>query len=143
MNHNEGTKSSAKVSVAVASSATHAHTIDTLGCDYASIDVVFSAFTASTSEYASVLKVREGDTSGGTFADVSGLAVTSAGAGAQSGDSGAVARFNVDMRGRKRYLRVIATPGNAATIASVARLSKAEDMPINATGAGVNDFVSG
>jgi hypothetical protein len=143
MNHNEGTKSSAKVSVAVASSATHSHTIDTLGCDYASIDVVFSTFTGSTSSYASVLKVRESDEANANFADVSGMAVTSAGAGAQSGDNGAVARFNVDMRGRKRYLRVVATPGAAATIASVARLSKVEDMPINATGAGVNDFISG
>lgn len=143
MNHNEGTKSSAKVSVAVASSATHAHTIDTFGCDYASIDVVFSTFSGSTSSYASILKVREGDTSGGTFTDVSGMSVASAGAGATTGDNGAVARFNVDMRGKKRYLRVVATPGNAATITSVARLSKAEDMPTDASSAGVNDFVSG
>ena len=45
------------------------------------------------------------------------------------------------MRGRKRYLTVVASPGNAATIATVARLGKMEDMPYTAAAAGVNDMV--
>ena len=138
MNHLEGTKTVAKVSVAVATSGTHSHEIDTLGADYASIDVVFSAFTAATSSYASVLKLQQSNTSGSGQADVSGFTIT-AGAGATTGSTGAVARFNVDMRGRSRFLTVVATPGNPATIATVARLSKMEDMPITAADMGVNN----
>ncbi len=140
MNHIEGTKTVAKVSVAVAANATHSHEIDTLGADYASIDVVFSAFTAATTSYASVLKLQQSDTAGSGQADVSGYTIT-AGGGATTGGTGAVARFNVDMRGKKRYLTVVATPGNPATISTVARLSKLEDMPITAAAMGVNDVV--
>ena len=140
MNHIEGTKTVAKVSVAVAANATHSHEIDTLGADYASIDVVFSAFTAATSSYASVLKVQQSDASGSGQADISGFSIT-AGAGSTTGGTGAVARFNVDLRGKKRYLTVVTSPGNPATIASVVRLSKLEDMPITAAAMGVNDVV--
>lgn len=140
MNHIEGTKTVAKVSVAVATNATHSHEIDTLGADYASIDVVFSQFSATTTSYASVLKVQQSDAAGSGQADLSGYTIT-AGAGSTTGGTGAVARFNVDLRGKKRYLTVVATPGNAATIASVARLSKLEDMPISAAAMGVNDVV--
>lgn len=140
MNHIEGTKTVAKVSVAVATNATHSHEIDTLGADYASIDVVFSQFSATTTSYASVLKVQQSDSAGSGQADLSGYTIT-AGSGSTTGGTGAVARFNVDLRGKKRYLTVVATPGNAATIASVARLSKLEDMPISAAAMGVNDVV--
>ena len=140
MNHLEGTKTVAKVSVAVAANATHSHEIDTYGADSASIDVVFSAFTAATSSYASVLKVQESNVSGSGQADVTGMSIT-ASAGATTGNAGAVARFNVDMRGRKRYLTVVVSPGNASTIATVARLGKLEDMPYTAAAAGVNDMV--
>ena len=140
MNHLEGTKTVAKVGVAVAANATHSHEIDTLGADYASIDVVFSAFTAATTSYASVLKLQQSNTSGSGQADVSGFSIT-AGAGSTTGGTGAVARFNVDLRGKQRYLTVVATPGNAATISTVARLGKQEDMPITAAAMGVNDVV--
>jgi hypothetical protein len=140
VNHLEGTKTVAKVGVAVAANATHSHEIDTLGADYASIDVVFSAFTAATTSYASVLKLQQSNTSGSGQADVSGFSIT-AGAGSTTGGTGAVARFNVDLRGKQRYLTVVATPGNAATISTVARLGKQEDMPITAAAMGVNDVV--
>jgi hypothetical protein len=140
VNHLEGTKTVAKVSVAVAANATHSHEIDTLGADYASIDVVFSAFTAATTSYASVLKLQQSNTSGSGQADVSGFTIT-AGAGSTTGGTGAVARFNVDLRGKSRYLTVVTTPGNAATIATVARLGKQEDMPITAADMGVNNVV--
>lgn len=142
MNYLEGTKTSAALTVGVTTGQTHSHVVDTYGADYASVDVVFSTFTAATSSYASVLKVQESDASGSGYADVPGMTV-SAGAGATTGSTGAVCRFNVDMRGRKRYLKVVATPGNPATVSSVARLSKCEDMPTSAASAGVNNFVSG
>jgi hypothetical protein len=156
MNHLEGTKTDAALTASVTAGQTHSHEIDTYGCNYASVDVVFSKFTAATSSYATVLKVQESDTSGSGHVDVPGMTVA-AGAGSTTGATGAVCRFNVDLRGRKRYLKVVATPGNSASITSVARLSKCEEMPtVAAQGdtvqqqgnsgpspAGVNNFVSG
>jgi len=54
-----------------------------------------------------------------------------------------VVRFNVDMRGRKRYLNVYATPNAASPVVSVARLGKPEESPVAASAAGVDVFVSG
>jgi hypothetical protein len=142
MNHASGNKSVTKAASSVAASATHSHEIDTLGFKYAAIDVVFSPFTAATASYASVLKVQESDASGSGQADVSGLSVT-AGAGSTTGASvGAVARFNIDLRGRKRYLTVVTSPGNTVAVVTNARLSKAESSPTDATTAGVNNYAS-
>jgi hypothetical protein len=98
MNHASGNKSVTKAAASVAASATHSHEIDCAGFKYASIDVVFSPFTAATAAYASVLKVQESDASGSGQADVTGLSVT-AGAGSTTGANvGAVARFKLIVR---------------------------------------------
>jgi hypothetical protein len=142
MNHHSGAKSVSKSTASVAASATFSHEIDCSGFKYASIDVVYSPFTAATTSYASVLKVQESDSSGSGQADVSGLSVT-AGAGSTTGAAvGAVARFNIDLRGRKRYLTVVTSPGNTVGVTSSARLAKAENHATDATGAGVNDYKS-
>jgi hypothetical protein len=142
MNHGSGNKSVTKAAASVAASATHSHEIDCAGFKYASIDVVFSPFTAVTAAYASVLKVQESDASGSGQADVSGLSVT-AGAGSTTGANvGAVARFNVDLRGRKRYLTVVTSPGNTVAVVTNARLSKGEQFAVTATEAGVNNIVN-
>jgi len=142
MNHLSGAKSVVKAASSVAASATHSHEIDTLGFKYASIDVIYSPFTAATTAYASVCKVQESDASGSGQADISGLSVT-AGAGSTTGAVvGAIARFNVDLRGRKRYLTVVTSPGNTVAVVTAGRLSKAESHATDATGANVNDFKS-
>jgi hypothetical protein len=141
MNHHSGARSVTKAAASVAANATHSHEIDTAGFRYASIDVIFSPFTAATSAYASVLKVQESDVSGSNQADVTGLSVT-AGAGSTTGNVGAVARFNVDLRGRKRFLTVVTSPGNTVAVATSARLSKAEQHATTATEAGVNNVAS-
>ena len=143
MNHHSGAKSVVKAAASVAASATHSHEIDTAGFKYASIDVVFSPFSAATSSYASVLKVQESDAAGSGQADVTGLSVT-AGAGATTGANvGAVARFNIDLRGRKRYLTVVTSPGNTVAVVTAARLAKAEQHAVTATESGVNNVVNG
>jgi hypothetical protein len=142
MNHASTNKSITKATASVAASATFSHEIDTLGFRYAAIDVVYSPFTAATTSYASVLKVQESDASGSGQADISGLSVT-AGAGSTTGANiGAVARFNVDLRGRKRYLTVVTSPGNTVAVVSNARLTKAEQGAYDATTANVNDYKS-
>ena len=140
--NNSGEKSVTKAAASVAANATHSHEIDTLGFKYATIDVVYSPFTAATAAYASVCKVQESDASGSGQTDVTGLAIT-AGAGATTGASvGAVARFNVDLRGRKRYLTVVTSPGNTVAVVTNARLSKAESHAVTATQSGVNNVAS-
>lgn len=145
MNHLEGTKSDAKITLAVASNATHSHEIDTLGYEYLSADVVISTYSTTVAAYANVLKLQQSDTAGSGQVDM-GLSVT---AGQVVGTSntkvGAIARFNVDLKAAKRYVTVVCTPGgtNTQAVASVARLARGNDMPINATAAGVNAFVSG
>lgn len=142
MNHASGNKSVVKAAASVAAAATHSHEIDTAGFKYASIDVVYSPFTAATASYASVLKVQESDTSGSGQADISGLSIT-AGAGSTTGaNAGAVARFNIDLRGRKRYLTVVTSPGNTVAVVTNARLSKGEQHAVSATDAGVNNIAS-
>lgn len=140
--NNSGDKSVTKAAASVAANATHSHEIDTAGYKYATIDVIYSPFTAATAAFASVCKVQESDTSGSGQADVTGLSIT-AGAGSTTGAAvGAVARFNVDLRGRKRYLTVTTSPGNTVAIVSNARLSKAEQAGVTASQVGVNNVAS-
>ena len=146
MNHHSGAKSVSKHSASVAASATYTHEIDTLGFKYASIDVMFSPFTASNVSIASVLRVGETDTTGGSLTNVSGLVggtdFTIAATGASTGNVGGIARFNVDLRGRKRYLTVVTTPSTTVAVVSSVRLSKGEQHAVTASESGVNVVAS-
>lgn len=147
MNHAAGTKSVSKFSASVAATATYTHTVDTLGYKYASIDVLFSPFTASNVSIASVLRVGDSDTAGGTPTNISGLVggtdFTIAATGASTGaDIGAVARFNVDLRGRRRYLTVTVSPSTTVAVITNARLSKGENHASSASEANVNNIAS-
>ena len=55
----------------------------------------------------------------------------------------AVVRFDVDLRGRRRYLRVQATGQATGSVYSVARLGKPEDGPDTAAEKGANAAVAG
>ena len=147
MNHLESTKTVAKLGTADTTTAqTFTSSIDTLGYDYASIDVVFEANAATTDAVATALKLGQGDTTA-AYTDIT--AFVGGGSGgftipttSLTGASNVV-RFNVDMRGKKRYLNVSATPVAASVVCAVARLGKAEVGPANASEAGVAAVVSG
>lgn len=140
MNHLESTKTAVKIASVATDGGSFSHEIDTYGADYVSVDVCYSTFTATSAAYSTLLKVQESNVSGSGQTDVPGLTVTAV-AGVTTGNH--VARFNVDMRGRKRYLTVVGNPAKPATVASVARLSKNEEEPYNAATAGVSNYVSG
>ena len=149
MNHASGTKSVCRVTTSVAASATFTHEIDTLGYKYATVDVIFSPYTASNVSLASVLRVGESDTaSAGTSATsitglVGGTDFTIAATGASTGANvGGVARFNVDLRGRRRYLTVVVSPSTTVAVISAARLSKGENHAVTTTEANVNTVAS-
>lgn len=149
MNHLESTKSNTKIGTGdTATNATHQHSIDTLGFDYVSIDVLFEPVAAAgtNSAVAIALKLQEGDTTA-SYSDIT--AFVGGGSGGFTIPTPAdtettnVVRFDVDMRGRKRYLNVYATPNAASVVASNARLGKPEVGPTTAAGKGVLGAVSG
>ena len=141
MNSLELTKTDAKIGTAdTATDATFTHSIDTLGFDYASVDVVFEAGTAPTPDLPLVLTVGQSDDNT-TFPNLTdfvgggpgGFTIPTTTSSTESN----VARFNLDLRGKGRYLKVSATPADDSVICSVARLGKADVGPTTATDKGV------
>lgn len=145
----ENSKSVTKIATAdLTTATTHQHSIDTLGFDHASIDVVFEPVAAAgtNSAVAIALKLQEGDTTS-SYSDIT--AFVGGGAGGftvptpgNTSDTNVV-RFDVDLRGKSRYLNVYATPQVASVIASNARLSRGEEGPKDATTKGVKAAVAG
>lgn len=143
MNQVSLSKSVTKSTASVANSATFTHNVDGLGFESAHFDVIYSPFTASAAAYALVLTLGESDSAGATNASTISAFTVTANAGATTGDNGAVARFNVDLRGRKRYLTVSTTPALTVAVTSSVRLSKAEDGAITAALTNVNSLKEG
>lgn len=122
------------------------NSIDTLGYDYVTIDVILGA----TDIALTALKVQEADADTG-YADVTGLVWgTSANiAGATSTlpsatDDNKVFKFEIDLRGRKRWLDVVATFGDGTVggyIAILAKLWRAKDGPITASERGCAEIL--
>jgi hypothetical protein len=144
MNHVAATKSVSKAEVSVALNATHSVEIDTLGFEYASIDVLFSPFTSATgpTTAANVLRVAQSDASGSGQVNVSGFVGGTdftVGAGVTATSSvGYAHRFDIDLRGKRRYLTVSATPASTCGVVTTCRLGKAEAGPMDASTKGVN-----
>ena len=142
MNHVAATKSVSKAETSVTLAATHSLEIDTLGFEYASIDVLFSPFTSATgpTTAANVLRVAQSDTSGSGQANllVAGTDFT-VGAGVTATSSvGYSHRFDLDLRGKRRYLTVYATPASTCGVVTSCRLGKGETGPMDATSKNVN-----
>jgi hypothetical protein len=149
MLHLAASKTVAKIGTGDTTTAqTATHTIDTLGYAYASIDVVFEPAAATTDAICTALKVEESDASASDYANVTALVGGGTGgftiptSGSKTADSNVV-RLNVDLRGKKRYLKVSYTPGVSATVAITGRLSRAEVSPATATEAGALAWVKG
>lgn len=149
MNHLEATKSVVGHTENLTAAQTHTLVIDRLGYEYVSLDVGQEPWTNAgyTSQAAfTVLKLSESDDNS-SYSDVT--AFVGGGTGgftiptptATAGD--VVVRMDVDCRGRKRYLKVTATPYTTGTVYTVARLGKGNDGPVSASAKGVNATVSG
>lgn len=118
--------------------------LDTKGFNHAEIFVAFGAMDIA----ASALKVQESDTVSDANTLASGADVTGLIVGTSANDTGSTStlpsetsdntifKFEVDLRGRKRYLDVALTggDGSAGTFAVVwANLFEADKPPISAT----------
>jgi hypothetical protein len=125
-------------------SKTAAHTatgsFDTKGFDFVVIDVCSTTSDAATNNF-SVLTLSEGDTTASYAAISTGDTDFTVASTATAADP-IVAQWRVDMRGRKRYLKVTASPLTTQTIWAHATMFRADDEPVTAAKAGAEVLVS-
>lgn len=101
--------------------------VDRKGFDYANVKLLLGA----TDVGLTVCKLQESDDNV-TFADVSGADFSVSGTLPASTDSNKVFEWDVDLRGRKRYLRPAITVGNGtsgAFLSVLVQLFRAEQTP--------------
>ena len=109
--------------------------IDTLGYDWLTLDVMMTTSNAVTNN-PSTLKLSESDDTVVTnFANISG-AVGDTDFTIPNADTSASAiyKFNVDLRGRKRYIKLSVTPLTTQGVHAIANLGLGDEAPVAATG---------
>jgi hypothetical protein len=112
--------------------------IDTAGYEYLEVFVYLGA----TDIAMTALKLQESDTDG-SYGDVTGLVYgTSAGISGTTStlpsatDDNKCFKFEVDLRGRKRYFDLVATCGDGTAgtfVTAFALLSRGSDHPVSAS----------
>lgn len=120
--------------------------IDTLGYDWLTLDV-YQATSNNTTNNLSTCKLSESDTTDATnFSDITKFVGDGTGGftiPAANTSDGQVYKFNVNLRGRKRYLKLTVTPVTTQIMGAFANLGIAEQAPVSATNAGVAALVEG
>jgi hypothetical protein len=121
--------------------------VDTLGFNYAT----FIFQLGATDIAMTALKVQESDTSGSGFADITGADMSSAtdidGAATalpSDADDNKFVVIQLDLRGRKRYLDLVATAGNGSTgtfASCVCVLTQADVAPESVSAANCDTLV--
>ena len=133
----------ALVAASVASNATGTADIDTLGYDYALISVKSNGLSTQSATFLA-LTLGEGDTTS-AYTNISGFVggtdFTLAVAPNTTNAVGAL--LGVDLRGRRRYLRLSVTPRTASTVSADVMLFRAKEVPVTAAAAGVGNLVYG
>ena len=119
--------------------ATATGSLDTLGYDYVVIDVMTTTSNNATNNL-SVLKLEEGDTTA-SYAAVSTGDTDFTIAAASTSEDQVVAQFRVDMRGRKRHLKLTASPLTTQTIWAHATMFRGDVEPVIAANANVGVLV--
>jgi hypothetical protein len=115
----------------VATNATATATVSCVGFDYAEVTLHLATQTAANVD--TTMTVTEGDSS--TFATHADLAMTTV---APDTSSAQVYKWFLDLRKRKKNLKITYPPVGAARVAAAdVRLSRAEQAPTTAAGRGV------
>ena len=142
MNYLENSKT--VVGDPAASAATTATlTLDTLGYDYASIEVIVAKSTTAANTAASILSVLTLSQGDAVTAGASVYTVAVPAASVAVTNQASVVRLDVDCRGKGRYLKVDATPATSLTTNIVARLGKGSNGPDTASEKNVLSAFSG
>ena len=118
-------------------------TLDTLGYDYASIEVVVAKSATAANTSASILNVLTLSQGDSTTAGSSVYTVAVPAASAAVTSQASVVRLDVDCRGKGRYLKIDATPATVLTTNIVARLGKGSNGPDTASEKNVLSAFSG
>lgn len=130
---------------AIATTATATARIDTLGFEYLSVDVVLDTTSAAT-DNPSVLKFTEGDDTNASTAitELTGDGASGFTIPDNSTSAATIARFRIDLRKRKRYLKLSVTPiaAGGQKIEALARLGRANEAPDTASEAGASAVVT-
>lgn len=120
--------------------------IDTLGYDWATIDVI-SATSNVVSNVPTVLKLQECDTTvASSFADIAAFATPAVIPNANTAATAILQnnfKFNVDCRARKRYLQVVFAPATTQVTTVVANLGRGEQAPVTAAKANAMLLIEG
>ena len=107
--------------------------LDTAGYDYCTIVVQAGSLGATMDE----LSLTDSDTAGSGHAAITGVTWTDP---VGTTDNGKVFAAFIDLRKRKRYLKLVADPGAGATlISAVGILTRAEVSPTSATERGLGE----
>lgn len=122
--------------------ATATGNCDTLGYGYATIDVRLATSNAATNNPTVFNLLESDDTVASNFATISGF-VGDTDWTIASGTSATSTKMNVDLRGRKRYLRLAISPLTTQVITAIANLSKGNPSAVGTTAAGVDALVAG
>lgn len=126
--------------------ATASGIIDTLGFDWATIDVI-AATADVVSNKPTVLKLQESDDTNATnFADITAFATPAAIPNANTAATAVLQnnyKFNVDCRVRKRYLQPVYSPQTTQVVTIIANLGRAEQAPVTAAKANAMTLVEG
>ncbi len=120
----------------IATSATTTAQIDTLGYDYCTVDIMFDS-SATASNNPRTITLAENDTTVVTdFADITEFVGDTAFTIPDMAATAQLVRFNVDLRGRKRFLELslAASADAAALMGANAHLSRGELGAFAATG---------
>ncbi len=140
--------------VSKTAAATASGLIDTLGYDWATIDII-AATADVVSNKPTVLKLQEADTTDASnLVDVVGFRggtalATNVDFVIPSANTAATAvlqnnyKFNVDCRARKRYLSPTISPATTQVITIVANLGRGEQSPATAAKANAMNLVEG
>ncbi len=120
--------------------------IDCVGYDFLSLDLV-STTSDNVTNKPSVLKLQEADTTDATnFGDITGFVGGTSFTIPNWGTNTSTIlpqKFNVDLRHRKRYIRLLVSPVTTQSFTAVANLHRGAISPVSAGDVGVGVVVSG
>jgi len=109
--------------------------IDTLGYEWMTLDVMMTTSDDTTNNPSTLKLSQSDDTVASNFADITkfkgddadGFTIPAA---VTSGNW--IAKFNVDLRGLKRYLKLSVAPVTTQGVHAVANLGMADEAPVSA-----------
>ncbi len=107
--------------------------IDCKGYDYAELDFVLDS-AGDTDEMPITAKIGEATASNGTYTDIAAFTLETQTAYTQAVTGARIIQNLIDMRGRKRFLKMTLTPQTTTIVCGTAKLSRAGIKPGAATG---------